>query len=44
MSEVCKFLKKHANFLRIMLFLIVFKQTFHISHAHISQKVKGVIM
>ena len=42
--EVCKFLKKWANFYLILLFLNVCKQTFHISHVHISQKVKGVLM
>ena len=33
--EVCNFLK---------LFLNVSKKTFHISHVHISQKVKGFLM
>ena len=50
--EVCKFLKKLANFYHIChiyhilsyLFLNVCKQTFHILHIHISQKVKGVLM
>ena len=42
--EVCKFLKKWANFLRILLFLNVCKQTFHISHEYISHKVKDFLM
>ena len=45
-SEFCKFfLKKYTNFyLLILLFLNVSKQTFYISHVHISQNVKGVLM
>ena len=42
--EVCKFLKKLGNFLHILLFLNVCKQTFHISHVRISQKVEDVLM
>ena len=42
--EVCKFLKNLANFYLIQLFLNVCKQTFHISHARTSQKVKGVLI
>ena len=42
--EVCKFLKKWANFEQILLLLNVCKQTFLISHVHISKKVKGFIM
>ena len=42
--EVCKFLKKQANFYLILLFVNVCKQTFHISHVRISQNVKGVLM
>ena len=38
------FLKKYANFYYILLILNVCKQTFHISHVRISQKVKGVLM
>ena len=33
-----------ANFYLILLFVNVSKQTFHISHVHISQKVKGGLM
>ena len=42
--EVCKFLKKLANFQHILLFLYVCKQTFHMTHMSISQNVKGVLM
>ena len=42
--EVCKLLKKLANFYRILLFLIVCKQTFHKSQVRISQKVKGIFI
>ena len=42
--EVCKFLKNKANFQYILSFRNVCKQTFHISHVRISQKVKGVTM
>ena len=42
--EVCKFLKKQANFQHILLFLNVCKQTFRISHVRISQNAKGVLM
>ena len=41
--EVCKFLKKQANFQHILLFPNVCKQAFHISHVRISQKLKGEI-
>ena len=37
--EVCKFLKKWANFYLNLLFLNVCKQTFHMS-----QKVKGFLL
>ena len=40
--EVCKFLKKWAK--SILLFLNVCKQTFHIYHVRISQKVEGILM
>ena len=33
--EVCKFLKKRANFYLILLFLNSYKQTFCISHKYI---------
>ena len=39
-----KFLKKWVNFQHILLFLNVCKQTFHISHQRIFQKLKGVLM
>ena len=42
--EVCKFLKKYANFYHVLLFLNVCKQAFHISHVRVSQKVKSVLM
>ena len=42
--EVCKILKKWANFEHVLLFLYVCKQSFHISHMRLSQKVKGVVM
>ena len=42
--EVCKFLKKKANFYLILLFLNVCKPTFHISHMRISQNIKVVLM
>ena len=42
--EVYKFLKMYANFLYILLFLNVCKQTFHISYVRISQKEKGALM
>ena len=50
--EVRKFPKKLADFYHIChiyhilsyLFLNVCKQTFHISHVHISQRVKGALM
>ena len=38
-SQVCKFLKKQANFYLILLFLNVCKQTFKIPHVRISPKV-----
>ena len=43
MREVCKFLKKKANFQHILLFLNVFKQIFHISHV-VKVKVNGYIL
>ena len=42
--EVCKFLKKQANFYLILLFLNACKQTFHTSHVRISQDLKVVLM
>ena len=42
--EVCKFLKQQANFLHILLFLNVSKQTFHISQVRIFQNIKAVLM
>ena len=42
--EVCKFLEQWVDFKHILLFLNICKQTFHISHARISQEVKGVLM
>ena len=42
--KVCKFLKKWANFLQILLFLNVYKQTFYIYHVRIPQKVNDVLM
>ena len=42
--EVCKFLKNQANFQNILLFLNVCKESFHITHVCISQKVKYVLM
>ena len=37
-GEVCKSLRKQANFYHILLYLNVCKQTFHIPHVGISQK------
>ena len=42
--EVCKFLKKYANFYLILFFVHICKETFHISHIRVSQNVKGVLM
>ena len=44
--EVCRFLKKSANFYLIPLYLNVCKQTHisHVSHVHVSQNLKGVLM
>ena len=42
--EVCKFLKKQANFYLILLLLKVCKKTFQISHVRISQNLKGILM
>ena len=43
--EVCKFVKKHIARLmfNIVIFLNDWKQTFHISHVRISQKVKEIL-
>ena len=41
--EVSKFSKKQGNFQHILLLLNVYKQTSHISHVRLSQKVKSVI-
>ena len=43
-GKVCKFFKKWAHFKQILLFVNVYKQTFHISHVCIPQKVKDVLM
>ena len=40
--EVCKFLKKFANFY-LILFFVHFSATLHISHVRLSQDVKGVL-
>ena len=42
--EICKFLKKQANFYLILLFLNVCKQTSDIYRVHVSQNVQGVLM
>ena len=42
--ELCKALKKWANFQHMLLFLDVYKHTFRISHVRISKNVKGVLM
>ena len=42
--EICKCFKKQVNFQHILLYLNIRKQTFHISHVCISQKVNGVLM
>ena len=41
--EVCKFLNKWTNFYHILLFVNACKETFHITHVRISQKVKTKI-
>ena len=40
--EVCKSLKKYANFYLILFFVHFFFATLHISHLRLSQNVKGV--
>ena len=42
--DVCKFLKRFANFKHILLFLNISKQTFHISHLRTTQNLKNAIM
>ena len=42
--EVCEFLKKHANFYLIQIFVNFFFETLHMSHVRLSQNVKGVLM
>ena len=41
--EVCKFVKSRL-ILTCSMFLNVCRHTFHVSHVHISPKVKGVLM
>ena len=42
--DLVNLLKSRLIFQHMLLFLNVSKPTFHISHVHISQKVKGVLM